>query len=262
MPKQIPQLDFDSSSSALVRIDSRALKYNNHYPTGLKVNPNKCGCIKDLENWPCPACDKNDPRIQTSERYVCLGWDVNKQAWCLLFATHKLLSLIIEAGKKKAFTKDEIFAGKGPVFAIQRIGIDYSVEIVETIKPTTEPEDALDPRIKDSKISWQVAKRSVWDKNSIDSVYSRYGDNPDVFPHQLPAFPIRPVSDGVDVLPISLPSFAPSPIFRDFQEERRPRPIPLPVQPPPLKVENPEPSNEEPINLDHLDVDKDLWDSL
>lgn len=274
MPRLLPSLSFDSSGSAVCRIFSRPLKYRLHYPVGLKLSADKCGCPNDLytENDPakkaCLACERdyNNPNIKTYDRYAMIGWDCKKKKWCIVYAGEPLIMALLEQCKNNAVSSEALFNGKGPDFAILRQGIQQSAEALMTTISIDRSvgTSGWDFKVQESELAGEIAKRSHWAEMDYASLVRMYVPRQEEDLAYESAAPIdRGSQTSVNILPIfrvvrraPLLSIYPPQTAAELRQtlERLENQAKKPVNP---QVKQPPPKERL-----QLDTNEDFWDNL
>ena len=159
--RSLPQVHFDSTGSARIRLVGRRVVAVFHYiPVSMPII--SMVCPASISNVKCLHCGKAQNNLL---KHVVAAWDQKKKRFALLVAQKETLNGIVEQCQNMGVTCEMIEAGTGPDIALQRIGRNMEFELlmgtVGTQIPPNPPTigDALD----------KAAAQSVWAKCETES---------------------------------------------------------------------------------------------
>lgn len=148
----MPQLEFDSSGTAVIRFFGKISKVKIHYASA-KISMQRMVCPADVRGLGCLVCEHE--KAPLTERMIVVGWDCHKKDWCSYMASLPTFSEIFRQAKEAGVSSSQMEAGEGPDVYLQRIGAKTDVIIAtETIgHPRGSPEDVWQTdKIKNGKI--------------------------------------------------------------------------------------------------------------
>lgn len=163
-----PQLHYDSSKSAMIRIFGKIGKVHIHYVSGSNVKLNRYVCPKSINHdSKCSGCQDQLPYI---EKNVISGWDCKKDKWCFDFVSDSFIEGLLNIYDKNGINMSCHEDGSGPDIIIQNES--YSKTEIQVVwesmgekrspKPPHKAGADICPRMEE--ILEQFEKFSLWKK--------------------------------------------------------------------------------------------------
>lgn len=127
MPKKIklPNLEFDTSGSAVVRFFGQPALVSIHYAAaGVSMLKMICPDSLGIDPKVCRACTS----VKASDRMLSVVWDVKLEKWALYMAPNRVFGAVFEQCQKQSVDPAMMEKGEGPDMILQRAG--FGTEVV------------------------------------------------------------------------------------------------------------------------------------